>query len=352
MSSKTSNYSKPLAGTALGSDSVELAQLIRNDFIETRFIGSAVVVDRTGAIQAKLGDPAALIYPRSALKPFQALASLRHGATLDTEQLALATGSHTGTEYHQRLAASMLSDYELDSSALQCPPSWPSSPKEVARMAAAQAPVHLNPRRIAHPCSGKHAAFLAASVAAGDPVKSYCEPGHPIQHEVDRVLEEYLQTTIARHGADGCGAPAAITSLTALARGYSQLAASVHDRTAEWTAVMVARSMLEAPDAVQSPTGFDSVVLKELQVLCKTGSEGVVAMASGDGTAVAVKMLSGSSRAAHTVAAVLLAQFSDPRPDVSALTQVLETVSPQITSAGRHVGRTRLSDEVLRVIGS
>lgn len=65
--------------TFRADDAVELAVLERSGFIESRHIGSAVVLAGDGSVVTALGDISSPIYPRSATKPFQALASMQSG---------------------------------------------------------------------------------------------------------------------------------------------------------------------------------------------------------------------------------------------------------------------------------
>ena len=79
---------------------VELAVLSRSGLDESRHLGAAVVVSPDGTIARSLGDADALVYGRSSLKFFQAIAVLRSGVALDGSQLVLATASHAGTPAH------------------------------------------------------------------------------------------------------------------------------------------------------------------------------------------------------------------------------------------------------------
>ena len=78
-----------------------------------------------GEVLAALGPVDALIYPRSTLKPFQAIASMKAGAALRGEQVAIAAASHTGTFDHLDAVSSILKAADLGPEALQCPPDWP-----------------------------------------------------------------------------------------------------------------------------------------------------------------------------------------------------------------------------------
>lgn len=329
---------------------VELVHVVRNGFVESRTAGSAVVTAPDGSVLASLGDPSALIYPRSTLKPLQAIASLRHGARLVEEQIALACGSHRGAARHRQTAATVLAYAGLDESALQCPPTWPASPAEVVRMTQAAGPEGPEKTPLAYNCSGKHAGFLSACTASGLDTATYLDPTHPVQQEVATVIQQYCGEPVAHLGVDGCGAPAPVISLTGLARGIGRVAAAPQNRDAELHSARVATAMLEHPWAVHGETSSNTVVMRELGLLAKLGADGVMVMAAPDGTAVAVKALDGGDRAGNLVALALMAQFAPEFVDLDVLPGVLEQVAPEILGRGEPVGRVQLAAPVLDLL--
>lgn len=332
------------------ADVAQLATATRNGVVENRFFGSAVVVNSDGVQLAAVGDPAAGVYPRSALKPFQAIASLRCGADLTGPGLALAAGSHTGTVWHQQLATEVLSRAGLQPEALACPGAYPASASQVAKAALDLAPLPLERSALAHNCSGKHAGFLAATVAAGTDPARYLDADTPVQSETIRVLEQYCATSIHHIGVDGCGAPTPVMSLAALARGFSALGLALEDRNAELPAATVARAMLDYPEAVQGQHRPDTVVLESLGLLIKTGADGIVGLAAPDGTAVAVSMIDSTHRATHLVALVLLANFAPDALPVEAMSEVIDRIVPPLYGGNQPVGGIKVAPDVLRLL--
>src|SRR5690606_16671066 len=126
--------------------SVELAVVERSGWPESRHIGAAVLVDADGAVVRSLGDPGALIYPRSTLKLVQATAVALLGVAFDEVATALSAASHAGTDAHVEVVARMLADAGLSEDSLRCPAELPSDP--TARRHAE------GPRRITMNCSG------------------------------------------------------------------------------------------------------------------------------------------------------------------------------------------------------
>ena len=87
---------------------VELAVIERSGFVESRHIGSAVVLAADGTVVIELGDIHAPILARSTLKPLQALASMQSGVPLRGAQVAIACGSHVGSLDHMDVVEGML----------------------------------------------------------------------------------------------------------------------------------------------------------------------------------------------------------------------------------------------------
>ncbi|MDO9398534.1 MAG: asparaginase [Herbiconiux sp.] len=286
-------------GTAGVGESVELAVLERSGFVESRHIGSAVVLDARGEVAIALGSPELPVYPRSCMKPFQALAVLESGVELDPVQTVLATASHAATAAHVEVVRSILAEARLGEDSLGCPPDWPGD--SAARDAVIRA--HGHRERILMNCSGKHAAMLLACVRNGWPVDSYLEPSHPLQQRILAVVERETGERVAHSGVDGCGAPVHAMSLVALARGIGRIR-----RAGEGPAKQLSDSILANGWAIDGPGRANTVVIDRLGVVAKLGAEGVMVMATPDGSSVALKMLDGSLRAATLVALTLLAR--------------------------------------------
>ncbi|BCT77506.1 asparaginase [Sinomonas cyclohexanicum] len=326
--------------TFSADDSVELAVIERSGFIESRHLGSALVMAGDGSVVTELGDIRTPVFARSTLKPFQALASMQAGVPLRGTQVAVACASHTGSLDHMDVVEGMLGAAGLREADLLCPPDWPTD--ENARGWLVRA--GHGKRRLAYNCSGKHAAFLWACVENGWDRRSYLEPNHPLQQRVRATIEEYAEELIAHLGIDGCGAPVAALSLHGLARAYSRLAKAPGDQGANARAATIATSMLDYPWAVQGRDQPNTIVMEELGVLAKVGAEGLVVLATPQGATAAVKVLDGNVRATTLVALTMLAAAD--AVDVADVARVLERVVEPVMGGGRQVGRIRLGRAV------
>lgn len=326
------------------ADAAELAVVRRSGFVESRHAGSAVLVGPDGDVLAAMGAPAAPVFPRSTLKPFQAIASMKAGAALFGAEVAIAAGSHTGSFDHMRAAAGILEQAELGPEDLQCPPAWPQDEQARAWLTAQE----KGRQRLAMNCSGKHAAFLWACTASGWDPTTYLDPEHPLQRLVAETVEEFCGEAPSRLGVDGCGAPLPAISLTALARGYARLGASIRNIAADARAATLATAMVDYPEMVQGHGTANTVVSESLDVIAKYGAEGLLCVASPSGAAVAVKVLDGSTRPANLVALELLAAHGFL--DRAAVDAVLAEVLHPLTGGDRPVGAVEPGADLRRLL--
>src|SRR6476659_2823095 len=100
-----------------------LVEVLRGALTESRHRGAVAVVDADGAAVLTLGDVAAPVLPRSAVKPLQALPLIESGAAdrygFGDEELALACASHGGEPGHVEVASRMLARAGLEAAALE-----------------------------------------------------------------------------------------------------------------------------------------------------------------------------------------------------------------------------------------
>lgn len=317
----------------LGVDgSVELARLERSGLVESRHIGAAAVVDSEGRLLRGVGDVHAAIYPRSTLKPLQAVAMLRAGARFADDELVLAASSHCGSESHLAVVERMLGDDDRTEKSLQCPPLWPlGAEQRAARQAAG-----LAPSRLTNNCSGKHAGMLRASDALGADAQRYLEAEHPVQRLIREVVAEFTAVPEGHRAADGCGAPMSATTLAGLARAIARVACGVDAHSRQVTDAVRAE-----PWAIDGVGRANTVVIERLGALAKLGTEGLVVIGTPDGVAVAVKVLDGSMRATTPVALAMLASVGAIGSDTAAA--LIDETSERVRAGDREIGRLQVT---------
>ncbi|MER7486543.1 asparaginase [Streptomyces sp. NPDC126497] len=307
---------------------VPVAHLIRGGVVEGVHHGSVVVLGPDGEVGLRLGDIEAACYPRSALKPVQAVAMVRAGLPLEGELLSLAAASHSGEERHLAGVRRVLELAGLTEDDLRNVPDLPLDPAVRDAWVREDRP----PSRLAQNCSGKHAAMLYTARLNGWSLDDYLDPAHPLQQAIAEIVEDLTGQRVATVTADGCGAPLFAVSLHGLARAAARITTAVPG-TPEARVADAMRGHAE----MASGSGRDVAALMRAVpgLLAKDGFEGVQVAALPDGRAVAVKIADGASRARVPVAAAALARAGvDP-------SLLGEFAGEPLLGGGRPVGEVR-----------
>jgi L-asparaginase II len=270
---------------------VPLVHLIRDGFVEGVHHGSVVVLAPDGSVVFRAGDAGTAFFPRSTAKLMQAVAMTRLGLSLPPDLLALSAASHSGEPFHLDAAQRILDGSGCTEDDLGNPADRPFDPVEAAGWIAAGRPA----RRLAHNCSGKHAAMLATARHRGWATTGYLDPGHPLQRAIRATVEDLTGEQVAYTAVDGCGSPLFAVSLAALTRAAEG---------------RVARAVRAHPEMVAGTRRDVTALMRAVPgLIAKDGFEAVQVAALPDGTAIGVKIADGSDRARLpvTVAALALA---------------------------------------------
>jgi len=277
--------------------------LLREGIIESLHQVHALVCDDRGRILSFAGHCETASFIRSALKPFQALPTVKSGAfeqfQLTDKDLAIMCSSHQGTVQQARQVFNILWRADVEPTALQCPiPPGKRSPLE-------------------HNCSGKHAGMLAACQQHGWPLSQYLRHRSPIQELILKGVGELLHMPGAEFIGvqDDCGAPTYFMQLSQMATLYAHLS-SGDDLYLE----RISRAMTHYPEMIAGEGSFDTELMKATngEIVSKSGAEGVQCIGRvAEGMGLAIKALDGSKRAKYATAIHLLMQMGWISPSIS-----------------------------------
>jgi L-asparaginase II len=287
-----------------------LVEVTRGSLVESVHRGAVALVDATGALVWSVGDVGRPIYPRSALKPVQALPLLESGAAeafgLGDEEVALACASHSGEPMHVDRVRAWLRRIGCSAGDLACGAHELRDEVREAMRARGETvtPVHNN-------CSGKHTGFLSVARHGGHPTAGYTDVRHPVQRAVaDAIRELGGLSGELPWGVDGCTAPNFAVPLTALARMMAQLADPGRQPPARARALRrILASMSAHPELVAGTGRICTLLMRQGKgrFVMKTGAEGVfVAVLPERGLGLALKIDDGATRAAESLIANLL----------------------------------------------
>jgi L-asparaginase II len=288
-----------------------LVELTRGMMVESVHRGAVAIARANGSLLFSLGDVDTPIYPRSSLKPIQALPLLESGAAdafgLGEEEIALACASHSGEAMHTRRVAAWLDKMGLGESDLACGPQAPRSEPLRTQMIREG----HSPTRIQNNCSGKHTGFLTVARHWEVTTVGYEQHDHPVQRAVAKALAELTDIpTEFPWGIDGCAAPNFAVPLAAFAQAMAKLAdPSSLPRPRAEAARRIVRAMIAHP-ALVAGTGRSDTILMEAaggRAATKAGAEAFyAAIVPEAGLGIALKIDDGTGRAAETAIGAVL----------------------------------------------
>jgi L-asparaginase II len=312
---------------------------LRGGVVEAWHDVHVAVVDASGRLVARTGDPELTTFWRSAAKPFQAVPLVEDGVVdrfgLSGEELALACASHSSEAGQVSRVRELLAKIGCTERDLLCGPHPPLS-ERVAQDYQARG-VRLTP--VYSNCSGKHAGMLALARHHDWPTEFYTRPEHPVQQrclaEVSRWTE--VPQAAIRTGVDGCGVVCFALPLRNMALAYAKLG---RPGGGGGGATPIATAMLHHPELIAGEGRPCTELMRAHpgRVIAKVGAEGVYCAALvGEGLGVALKVADGHALAsALAIAAVLEALGLRPLPSSLG-------ARPNLNTRGEPVGELRIN---------
>ena len=292
-----------------------LVEVTRGEMVESRHRGAVALAHSNGQTISGIGDVARLIYPRSALKPLQALHLIESGAAaayqLGEREIALACASHNGEEPHVAAVVQWLKRLGLDESALECgahPPRRSFDREALLSQGKKPGPAHNN-------CSGKHCGFLTAALHGEYPPQAYIAREHPVQQAVMTLIGELAGISLQEvpHGIDGCGIPVAGIPLDHLAMAFARFASGDGLSGGRASAArQVYDAMVNEPFMVAGTKRWctNAIEAGRGAFIVKTGAEGVYCAAIPEaGIGVALKIDDGAHRASECAMGAALSKI-------------------------------------------
>lgn len=302
-------------------DNPTLVEVTRGSLVECRHRGAISIFDADGKSVLSIGDVSARVFPRSAIKAFQALPLVESGAAealdYDDAELALACASHSGEEVHANSARVMLIKAGLSEDALECGSQWPKRMEDAAKLIQADE----QPCALHNNCSGKHAGFLGLARVMGVQTQGYVNADHPVQQEIKLVMEQMTGDTLTADvcGTDGCSIPTYATALDKFALAFARFGTGEGlDPLRAKAAERLYEACVNEPYMVAGTDRFCTRIMETFRgrVFVKTGAEGVFCAAIPElGYGVALKCDDGATRASEVMMATVLQGLLDLNDD-------------------------------------
>jgi len=288
-------------------------KVYRGDYLESTHNIHIAVVNTKGELLYSYGNPERPTFPRSSMKPFQAVAVVETGAAdayhFEDADLSLICASHSGESRHRERVMKIINRIGLEETHLQCGTHIPrdvESYNALIKAGGELTPVYSN-------CSGKHSGMLTAVAHMKEDVDSYRELSHPHQQRILSAIAEICQYPKDKIeiSVDGCGVPVHRLPLKNTALGFAQLASpyeTVHALTLE----KIRNAMMKHPEMVGGKDRFDTDLMEafEGKIVAKAGAEGVQCIGVVElGLGISIKVEDGNARATSVAAMEVLRQL-------------------------------------------
>ncbi|HPR35048.1 MAG TPA: asparaginase [Anaerolineaceae bacterium] len=266
-----------MAETQAGYEAV--VELTRGGIVECVHYGALAVVDSAGNLLTSLGDPKLVTFPRSSMKPLQAIPFVEDGGPehygFTEEELAILCASHHGTDEHVRVLRSIHEKVGLQESDLQCGVHWPSDKATTLAMRERGE----EPTSYRHNCSGKHSGMLAQALLHDYSKDEYLSMENPLQQRILKTVAEMcvVEPKDMAVGIDGCSAPVFAMPLYNFALAMARLADPIGLGGSRASACQkITHAMMAYPEMVAGPGALDSVLMSLMQgkAAVKGGAEG------------------------------------------------------------------------------
>jgi L-asparaginase II len=262
-----------------------------------------------------------MIYPRSAIKPFQAISYITTGTYAASgstdEELSLACASHNAEKIHVNCVQNWLQRNSLSAKHLACGPALPDHKEDIQFLYENK----ISPDSTYNNCSGKHTAMVLTARHMGWDMATYNKAGHPLQKMILDNIETLCNKKLDQNrvGIDGCTLPNYMMSLQELSiaavnfTNAAEKSQTVFDKACN----QILNAIAKYPIMIGGHGRLCSKIAEvtEGRIIAKVGAEGIyVAMIRDQKLGIALKIEDGAFRAVEVALVHLLKKFDLLKP--------------------------------------
>jgi L-asparaginase II len=313
-----------------------IVEVLRGPIVESVHHVIVAVADYRSALSGFWGNAEYVVFPRSAIKPLQAISFVESGAvehfSLNHQHIALACASHRAEKYHIDILKQWLSVLKLQVSDLYCGVRSEGEPDK--------------PSALFHNCSGKHLAMISSCLAHGEDPTTYFKWESAEQKRIRKILSELTKLDHEKLtiGVDGCGLPTISLPLQNIALAMTCFFSDALPEKRKKAIERIANAMQTAPELLSADGELVTDINRASkgQIILKSGAEGVYAgLCFKKKHAFALKSIDGSKRAAEFACLHVLKELGSLSEAQAPLLQ--KYLTPQIlNSRGESVGTYRI----------
>ena len=249
-----------------------------------------------------------LVYPRSAIKIFQAIPFINSNAqilfNLNKKNIAISCSSHSGEPQHIYVLNKWLKKINLNIEQLKCGIHNPLDEHSSNNLLISGE----KPSQLHNNCSGKHLGIISGCLANKMKINNYIDFNHPYQKLIRDTLENFMEFKIQKKyiGIDGCQLPQYAFPCSNIATSMVNLIKTKESKNKYSISIKKILSAInEFPLLIGGRNRFDSDVIKSTKgrIFCKGGAEGVFLFADfNKKIGGVIKILDGNNRAIPSIA--------------------------------------------------
>ena len=256
-------------------------EIIRGKQIESLHSIKCLVINSKNKIIYTTNNDNDLVFPRSAIKIFQAIPFILSGASdyfnTNEKQIALSSSSHFGEIRHINYLKDWLKKIKISENYLKCGIHNPSNQASANKLLLKG----IKPTPIYNNCSGKHLGMISTAIYKDYNIDNYTNFDHPIQKSILLILENFTEYKIKKinKSIDGCSAPQYSFPIESLALAMSKV--SCYSQLQFDISISLNKllySIIKNPFYIGGTNRFDSELINitKGRIFCKGGAEGVL----------------------------------------------------------------------------
>ena len=288
----------------------------RGNIIESIHDAKSVVQNFNYEIILTTGHELDLVYPRSAIKIFQAIPFIQSEAhkryKLSKKEIAISCSSHSGEKQHMIVLHNWIKKIKINNNFLKCGTHNPLNLSSSNKLLLSG----KKPNQLHNNCAGKHLGMISGCLSNKMDINNYVVFNHPYQKLIRNSLENITECKITKKqvGIDGCSAPQYAFPLQNLSTSMVNLIKNYFGIGDFSTPIkLLLDSILKYPQLTGGSKKFDSELMRitKGKIFSKGGAEGVLLFAHKEKKIGGViKIKDGNERALPSTATAIFKKLS------------------------------------------
>jgi len=255
--------------------------ITRGNVIESTHITKCIIKDYNYKTIFSTKNDNDLVYPRSAIKIFQAVPFIKSDAhkkfKLTQKQIAIACSSHRGESMHIKVLEEWIKKLKIKKNLLKCGVHNPLNKKSSDSLLL----TGNKPNQLHNNCAGKHLGMISACLINKMNLDTYLDMKHPYQKLIRESLEYFTQCKITKKqkGIDGCSAPQYAFPLKNIADSMINLLKNyIDDKNYSKEVRIILNSISKYPELTGSKSIYPTqlMIATKGKIFSKEGAEGVL----------------------------------------------------------------------------